>query len=1226
MKKHLLLSFSFVLLSFFTFGQASIEGKILDEELNEGLIGAEVTLYKNDVFITGTATDFDGNYALTGLEAGTYDIEAKYTGYQSVRETGVVLFNGQTNRVNVKLSEGVMIDVVEIKAYKAPLIQQDNTTQGKTVTADQIRSLPTKSIGAIAATSAGLSTTDGSDDISVRGSRSDATNIYVDGIRVSASSIPASEIDQLQVITGGMEAKYGDVTGGIISITSKGPSDNFTGGAEVETSLDGFGYNLLMGYISGPLLKKKSDIEGGKDKSILGFRFSGQYRSVDDNRPSAVGVYRMPAERISELEANPIGFIGNTPVPRAEFLGDEDIAGILSTRPNENRSDVNITGKIDARITDNIDVSVSGGYEQFKDQFTPGDGWALLNWTNNPFEYGEGFRTSFRLRHKIGKQGLGEDEDSEGSSGLIRNAYYSLQAGFERRKTREEDLRHEDRLFDYGYYGNQEVTWNPLATIVTDPTNWFGEGIQQDIIGNTWDHQGDIQVNGEFTPSDINGAVSSYNQRNGFTQNPLDDVFNGLHQNVGQVYNRFEKSESDRYTANIALGFDLLPGGSKQGRHSIQMGFNYEYRIDRFYVAAPERLWELARLNANRHIIGVDTTQMIGTFNQDIPGFPDTEFIQYGNLLEIDNDASFYRKVRESQGVAIDQYINTDGIDPSEMRLDFFSAGELNNFGLLNYYGYDYLGNKLSASTTFDDFFTSRDDDGIRTFDVAPLKPIYWSAYLQDKFSYKDIIFRLGVRLDYYDANTKVLKTPHALYDIETASEFYSRTGQEQPESIGDDYEVYVTDEESDDIKGFRLGDQFFLPNGTAVANGAVLFSDVGNVVFPSYVGRFDNTVLDIQAPFDPDTPESERYNVSTSFEDFTPTINVMPRLAFSFPISEDANFFAHYDILVQRPPTGTAATARSYYYFGNRDRTPLDNPNLKPEQTIDYEVGFQQKLTNSSAIKVSAYYKELRNMIQRRQFLFIPAPNFNYEAFGNLDFGTVKGFAFQYDLRRTKNIELTASYTLQFADGTGSDANSSNGLNTRGNIRTLLPLTYDERHRLAIVADYRYGSGTSYNGPQIAGMDVFADAGINLLVTTVSGRPYSRFTTPQSINNGQGAGFLGSINGARLPWTFNVDFRIDKRIAIGLGGEGKRKLNANVFLRATNLLNTRNILGVFPVTSDPEDDGFLVSSFGQDAVDGIINSGKDLDNYFASYQARVLDPGNFTLPRRIFVGVIFDF
>ena len=47
-------------------GQASIQGKVIDKEIGEGLIAAEVTLYKKDVFITGTTTDFDGNYIFTG--------------------------------------------------------------------------------------------------------------------------------------------------------------------------------------------------------------------------------------------------------------------------------------------------------------------------------------------------------------------------------------------------------------------------------------------------------------------------------------------------------------------------------------------------------------------------------------------------------------------------------------------------------------------------------------------------------------------------------------------------------------------------------------------------------------------------------------------------------------------------------------------------------------------------------------------------------------------------------------------------------------------------------------------------------------------------------------------------------------------------------------------------------------------------------------------------------
>jgi len=342
---------------------------------------------------------------------------------------------------------------------------------------------------------------------------------------------------------------------------------------------------------------------------------------------------------------------------------------------------------------------------------------------------------------------------------------------------------------------------------------WNGPGAVFDS-GVWWDHQGEAQIASEFVAADVNPTLAQYTQLNGFTDNALFDVWSGLHQNVGQVYNRFEKGESDRYTFNIASGFDFLPGGSESGRHSIQLGVAYEQRLDRNYIVAPEGLWTLARLQANSHIIGVDTNQVVGTFIQDLPTGGPTEFMQYQTLLDDREDAAFFKNVRDALGIGLNEYVNVDALTPDQLSLDFFSAGELNNFGAINYYGYDYRGNELPSSTTFDDFFTSRDANGVRTFDVAALQPIYGAAYIGDKFSYKDIIFRLGMRVDYYDANTKVLKTPHALYEIETADAFFARTGQTKPEAVNGEYEVYTITEDDDNVAGFRFNDQFFLPNG----------------------------------------------------------------------------------------------------------------------------------------------------------------------------------------------------------------------------------------------------------------------------------------------------------------------------------------------------------------------------------------------------------------------------
>ncbi len=327
----------------------------------------------------------------------------------------------------------------------------------------------------------------------------------------------------------------------------------------------------------------------------------------------------------------------------------------------------------------------------------------------------------------------------------------------------------------------------------------------------------------------------------------------------------------------------------------------------------------------------------------------------------------------------------------------------------------------------------------------------------------------------------------------------------------------------------------------------------------------------------------------------------------------------------MQRPGSGQArGTALDYYYFEDRSSSTLyRNPNLRPQRTVTYEVGFKQKLSNSSALNISAYYRELRDMIQRRTFLFVAAPINTYTTYDNQDFGTVKAFSFQYDMRRTNNLQLNASYTLQFADGTGSNADSQRGLTSRGNLRVLFPLDFDERHRFNLTADYRYASGKKYNGPRVAGRDIFANAGLNIQGTAVSGRPYTASIRADEFG---GAGTRGALNGARKPWNYWVNLRIDKNFSLSKP-DAARQLNLNVYFRVQNLLDARNVIDVYSFTGSPEDDGYLTSSQGQDAIQQVVDAeGRVLDAYLDAYNWGLVNPGFYSIPRRLYVGAIFDF
>ena len=53
------------ILAFTLSAQTSLVGKITAAETGEDLIGANVILEKNGVFVIGTSTDFNGNYKIT---------------------------------------------------------------------------------------------------------------------------------------------------------------------------------------------------------------------------------------------------------------------------------------------------------------------------------------------------------------------------------------------------------------------------------------------------------------------------------------------------------------------------------------------------------------------------------------------------------------------------------------------------------------------------------------------------------------------------------------------------------------------------------------------------------------------------------------------------------------------------------------------------------------------------------------------------------------------------------------------------------------------------------------------------------------------------------------------------------------------------------------------------------------------------------------------------------
>ena len=199
-------------------GAGYVSGKILDEETGENLIFATVMLRQNGRLIQGTNTDFDGFYSFQNIEPGEYELEASYTGYsrknitkfpvKSDKQTALdltmnsdgmllesVVVTGlgspkrksrkkSAKKANTKLNKGTTLNEIVVTEYKVPVINQDKTTSGGTITAEQIKKLPTRDVSHLASAATGISVADEEDDIQIRDSRNDLNLVLVDGIRV----------------------------------------------------------------------------------------------------------------------------------------------------------------------------------------------------------------------------------------------------------------------------------------------------------------------------------------------------------------------------------------------------------------------------------------------------------------------------------------------------------------------------------------------------------------------------------------------------------------------------------------------------------------------------------------------------------------------------------------------------------------------------------------------------------------------------------------------------------------------------------------------------------------------------------------------------------------------------------------------------------------------------------------------------------------------------------
>ncbi len=200
--------------------EGEITGKVLDEQTNEALPGAHMILKSGDQKVMEVATNDNGIYVFKPVKPGIYDISIIYIGYDTTRYLSLKVNSNGINYQDFIIAPGIKLDPFTVR----PSLVDDQVPGEVTeFDADDIDNMAVSSPVEVAVQAPKVLQNERTGGLFLGGSREDATMYVVDGVKVMGSLyVPMNSIESISVLTGGIPANYGDFTGGIIEITTKG--------------------------------------------------------------------------------------------------------------------------------------------------------------------------------------------------------------------------------------------------------------------------------------------------------------------------------------------------------------------------------------------------------------------------------------------------------------------------------------------------------------------------------------------------------------------------------------------------------------------------------------------------------------------------------------------------------------------------------------------------------------------------------------------------------------------------------------------------------------------------------------------------------------------------------------------------------------------------------------------------------------------------------------------
>jgi hypothetical protein len=292
-------------------GNATVTGQVTDES-GAVIPGVTITIQNRDTQVSQTTrSNSEGRFSIPGLIPGAYALAAEFQGFKKFERPNVALQVGDRVAIDVNMQVGSTGESVTVTA-EAPLLRTEDAQAGLVIDNRRILQLPQYNrnplaFAQLAPNVTGSAQQGGHDnDFRINGGRTGQAEYYIDGMAVTTGykhdvppSVPSMEaVAEFKVVTNGLTAEYGRLSGGAVLLATKSGTNDFHGSAlwffrndklNANTWTSNrygrkkgvFHDNIYGGSIGGPVRIPK--LYNGKDKTFFFLNFEGVRNSSGTN-------------------------------------------------------------------------------------------------------------------------------------------------------------------------------------------------------------------------------------------------------------------------------------------------------------------------------------------------------------------------------------------------------------------------------------------------------------------------------------------------------------------------------------------------------------------------------------------------------------------------------------------------------------------------------------------------------------------------------------------------------------------------------------------------------------------------------------------------------------------------------------------------------------------------------------------------------------------------------